>query len=406
MKLEKIEKYYDKFLFSCQFLEINKNGIYYLKGKNGVGKSTLLKMISGQDLNYEGQIKEVTSVSIYQQNSLFLPHLTFKQNLDLIEPYNKNIVQELLNLLEVAHLTNKKSSCLSLGEKQRLELILALSKDVSIYLLDEPFSSLNSKYINEIKTFLEKMSLQKIIIISSHTKLSFSFTGIISISNRKIELIKQQEGIVNTKTFSNNKNKISLKKLKYFIFNKGLFFLSFINLISAFALLLISLNFQKEIFKNIEKENNFTNVYVIEKYNREGNVDQFLSSLRNYECHNNICSFQLKGNQETLNKLNKEYPYLYFYSLENEAIDNIKIKLENILQKFEYILLITFLFSFMIIFLSEFLSYILNKKKHLILKYHLDQYWQYLIIYYAILILSSFLISKILVKILYKFLLS
>lgn len=406
MKLKKLEKYYDKLLFSCKYLEIKENGLYYLKGKNGVGKSTLLKMISGQDTHYIGKIEEINSCSFYQQNTLFLPNLTFKQSLDLIEPYNKSTVKELLDLLKVSHLVNKKSTDISIGEKQRLELILALAKESNLYLLDEPFSSLNSSYINELGKYLKKISSYKIIIISSHTDLPFYPTGIITISHKKIDMLKQEKGMINDNYQCFNKSKTSCKKLKYFIFNKGLFLLNYINLISTFVLLFTSLNLKKELFKNIEKQNNFSLVYVIEKYNKEGNMEQFLSNLGNYNCTNDYCYFSLKGNRKTLDKLNNDYPYLHFYSLETEAIDNIMIKLENLIDKVELLLLMAFLFSLIIIIFSEVLSYILNIKKHRILKHHLSLYWQYLFLYYSLIVLSSFLFSKILVKILYKFLLS
>lgn len=167
-------------------LEIRQGDIYGLVGKNGAGKTTILRMITGQAFATEGQISlfGASSEASLNQNRKrigtiievpsFYSYMTGKQNLEYYRIQrgipDKNSVEEVLAEVGLTGAGNKKYKDYSLGMKQRLGLALALMNRPELLLLDEPINGLDPFGIVEIRNLLLKLNKEKniTILISSH----------------------------------------------------------------------------------------------------------------------------------------------------------------------------------------------------------------------------------------------
>jgi len=161
-----------------------ENGDYFaLLGPSGAGKSVLLETIAGLIKPDFGAIymnqKEITNVKIgnrsiglmFQDNSLF-PHFTVKKNIEFaLKPKNKNKAETRQSLKQLAqdfnitHLLERKPQTLSGGEIQRVLIARTLASKPEILMLDEPLSSIDTAFKDEIKTLLRKLNRNGLTIV-------------------------------------------------------------------------------------------------------------------------------------------------------------------------------------------------------------------------------------------------
>ncbi|MDO6485943.1 ABC transporter ATP-binding protein [Shimia thalassica] len=148
-----------------------------LLGPTGAGKTTTLRMVSGLDTPDTGSVsiggrdmagqtpaqRDVTMV--FQQYSLY-PHLTVRQNLEfpLKSPILKTPqdeinrkVGEVAEVLQISHKLDNKATALSGGEMQRVSIGRALVRQPSVYLMDEPLSSLDAKLRSDLRVELKSI---------------------------------------------------------------------------------------------------------------------------------------------------------------------------------------------------------------------------------------------------------
>ncbi|MGN0350145.1 MAG: ATP-binding cassette domain-containing protein [Roseburia sp.] len=164
---------------------VRKGAIYGLIGRNGAGKTTLLKMISGLSTPTSGCIylfgrsgKELAEVrgkvgchieapGLYQDMSAY-------QNLKCKAIQRGGCddasMKELLKLVGLENVGNKKTRHFSLGMKQRLGIAMALIGNPDFLVLDEPINGLDPQGIREVREILIKLNRDRgiTIIISSH----------------------------------------------------------------------------------------------------------------------------------------------------------------------------------------------------------------------------------------------
>lgn len=175
VKLTDVSLSYDDTLILDKInLEIFKGQIYILKGSSGIGKSSLLNIISGLTLPTAGKVEYSDSFSIsydFQDNRL-IDHLDPIMNIKLTSPKTseKDIVRNLLKLLPSRVLLTPTGD-LSGGERRRVSLIRAMLYDSSLVLLDEPFSGLDKSTISKCYEYIDEMLSGRALIITSHEGL-------------------------------------------------------------------------------------------------------------------------------------------------------------------------------------------------------------------------------------------
>ncbi len=164
LKVENVTKYFGEFcaLQDISF-EIEEGEFICFLGPSGCGKTTLLRCISGLEVQSEGSIwqagRDISKLPVSQrdfgivfQSYALFPNLTVWQNVcyglvsqrvsrDLIEAR----ATELLNLVGLSSHSSKYPAQLSGGEQQRVALVRALATSPGLLLLDEPLSALDAK---------------------------------------------------------------------------------------------------------------------------------------------------------------------------------------------------------------------------------------------------------------------
>ncbi len=148
-----------------------------LLGPTGAGKTTTLRMVSGLDVPDAGRVsiggQDMTGLTpaqrnvamVFQQYSLY-PHLTVRQNLEfplkspLLKTPQAEIdqkVNEVASVLQISHKLDNKATALSGGEMQRVSIGRALVREPSVYLMDEPLSSLDAKLRADLRVELKNI---------------------------------------------------------------------------------------------------------------------------------------------------------------------------------------------------------------------------------------------------------
>lgn len=168
-------------------LEIDRGEIIAVIGESGSGKSTLLRILSGFEVPYSGSIKvdnrvllddssfipvEKRGIGMVFQDYALFPHLTVDENIRFGVPKyskkeQKNLVDEMLSLVNLSEYKKRYPHELSGGQQQRIGLARALAPKPSLLLLDEPFSNLDSNLRHKIRDEL------KAIISSTNTTALF-----------------------------------------------------------------------------------------------------------------------------------------------------------------------------------------------------------------------------------------
>lgn len=167
-------------------MELQPGNIYGLVGRNGSGKTMLMKCICGFVLPTSGTIhvngkivgKEIDipdDIGIIIENPGFLPNYSGFKNLQLLAMIRNKIgkaeIKEAIRRVGLDPESKKHVGKYSLGMRQRLGLAQALMEDPSILLLDEPMNGLDNEGVEEIrKLILDLKQNGKLIIIASHTR--------------------------------------------------------------------------------------------------------------------------------------------------------------------------------------------------------------------------------------------
>ena len=184
VEIKELTKYYGKFkALDGVNLSIPRGKIVGLLGKNGAGKSTLMRCMLGLlkyrgEITFEGQRQKFADHNVFKRMA-FIPdvngldgRLTVQQTLDYVAAVNPHWKQATtLNLLEKSKLSLKqKVGKLSKGMKTKLYLLVTLSLDVDLLILDEPTLGLDIEFRKDFfNTILgEFYDDSKTIIISTH----------------------------------------------------------------------------------------------------------------------------------------------------------------------------------------------------------------------------------------------
>ena len=146
------------------------NRITFLLGKNGSGKSTILKALGGF-IKFEGDIEIKGKVAYMNEFPSFPIDLTVNEFIFSLNNISKNKIEEkeivnLYKLFNINRKTNHLLSSLSKGMKAKVNLVQVLIEKSDIYLLDEPINGLDKDGVKCLINYLEKSD--KNFVISTH----------------------------------------------------------------------------------------------------------------------------------------------------------------------------------------------------------------------------------------------
>lgn len=167
-------------------LGVQPGSIYGLIGDNGAGKSTFLKLLAGHifptagELRLFGQFAEQELRRCRRQMGAMIEQPGFFPNLtveDTLEYYRiqrgipgREKVEEVLKLTDIQEKRRAKCKKLSMGQKQRLGLAIAMIGEPRLLVLDEPINGLDPSGIIEFRALLLRLNREKnlTILLSSH----------------------------------------------------------------------------------------------------------------------------------------------------------------------------------------------------------------------------------------------
>ena len=143
-------------------INVEEGDIYGFIGKNGAGKTTFLKVISGLIHPTSGSMEVPEDIGALIESPGFYGNMTALQNVELKMLYSGKIdkqkAKELISLVGLDPDSNKKAGDFSLGMKQRLGIALALVGDPKFMVLDEPINGLDPQGIVEIRDIINKLN--------------------------------------------------------------------------------------------------------------------------------------------------------------------------------------------------------------------------------------------------------
>lgn len=174
-KVRNIIKKYGKKIVLNKFSYEFKSGLYLLTGINGIGKSTLLKIIS-KIIYPSNDNYYITNTKVaYLCEKIELINIKVINFLNKIASIN-DVEVDLKKLIAEWKIPNKRINNLSKGNKQKVSILMMMLTDCEIYVFDEPTNALDeyaiSKFINFVNSLINN---EKTVIISTHDKECFKY---------------------------------------------------------------------------------------------------------------------------------------------------------------------------------------------------------------------------------------
>lgn len=185
-------KYGDNPILSNFNYSLKKGKIYYIKGHNGTGKSTLLNIIIGLIKEFESgsvyynniDMKELDIYKIRRELFSVVPQEYILEDAELEEILNnitearelksnlqyKGVMDDVHKLIKKINIKVSKNekNTYSGGENQKLSIVKAILKKSEVLIMDEPTSALDIEGTEILKEILMKLKVDKIIILISH----------------------------------------------------------------------------------------------------------------------------------------------------------------------------------------------------------------------------------------------
>ena len=159
------------------YLKCQTGDVIGMLGRNGTGKSTLMKILFGilsadrKFIRIDGKVydqpyKTINEICYLPQDSFLPKHMTIEKTIELY--LGKNQITNFMDDSILQKLNTSKISYLSGGELRYLEIKLLLNTDCKFLLLDEPFNGVSPILVGEIKKLILKASKFKGIILTDH----------------------------------------------------------------------------------------------------------------------------------------------------------------------------------------------------------------------------------------------
>lgn len=172
-------------------LEVGKNEIVAVVGRNGMGKTTLMKSLVGMTPTRSGEVSlagtDLSKLKSFQrvragigfvpQGRMIFPTLTVRENIEtgLAAVGEKKVPEDLYELFPVLkEMQNRRGGNLSGGQQQQLAIARALATKPKVLLLDEPTEGIQPNIIKDIAKTLRRIRDERgLSIVVSEQVLSF-----------------------------------------------------------------------------------------------------------------------------------------------------------------------------------------------------------------------------------------
>lgn len=207
-------------------ISFKKNQILCLLGRNGAGKSTVIKLLTGQiaptfgeihlPLDYDlitGFRNEQEQVGLCPQGNVLIPNLTAREHLELyaqikLRKDHRKEVRRVMNNMKLGKYKDYKVSELSGGYKRRLCISIAFLGSPNLVILDEPCSAIDVSARKVIWDLIETLRKNRAVVMSTHDLDEAQHLGdqIIMMKNGQIALHATTKDLHNelTKNFTIN----------------------------------------------------------------------------------------------------------------------------------------------------------------------------------------------------------
>ena len=182
----------DRLLFEKLSFKLSNGSVLYLQGANGSGKTTLLRTICGLSRPYEGSVQwgaeDIYALAEeYHKQLLYIGHLPgIKEDLTAIENLQFSLAlagsdlsiscaSEVLNMLGLSNRLNLPTRVLSQGQKRRVALARLWLQDLPLWILDEPFTALDTHAAGLLKQRIEAFANDGgMVIMTTHQEIALN----------------------------------------------------------------------------------------------------------------------------------------------------------------------------------------------------------------------------------------
>lgn len=176
------KKYGGEYILKGIHLEVSEGKVILVRGRSGVGKSTLAKIAGllmkpnmgsviyrGSDIwrlsESRRALIKLKEIGYVDQNYTLLPELTVRENIELPlkilgvdKEERRKIIIELIQTFEINGLEERYPDQLSGGQRQRVAIARALAKKPKLLIADEPYSNLDDKTIEVIHSYIKNIT--------------------------------------------------------------------------------------------------------------------------------------------------------------------------------------------------------------------------------------------------------
>jgi ABC-type nitrate/sulfonate/bicarbonate transport system ATPase subunit len=183
LKLSRIEKSFgDKKVLDSASLCVGKGECAMLFGMSGCGKTTLLRIAAGLEKQDGGTVERDGSVAAVFAEPRLFPTATVLENVTAVMPRRdkkeaKRKASMILEAFGLGGTENLYPSELSTGMAARVSLARAVAYDADIYLMDEPFKSLDIEVKRSVISYLKEFLSDKAVLIISHDREEAALMG-------------------------------------------------------------------------------------------------------------------------------------------------------------------------------------------------------------------------------------
>jgi heme exporter protein A len=182
----------ERTLFSGLNLQVLSGQCLHIRGENGVGKTSLLRLLAGLSPPDSGEVfwnnhAIAKEVSKYHSKLVFLGHrdalkedLSALENLCIYAAIDGVALSERDALAALWRFGLKGREdlpvhCLSAGQKKRVLMARILIRNAQVWILDEPFNALDAQAVNELQALIvEHLKANGLVVLTSHQALSIT----------------------------------------------------------------------------------------------------------------------------------------------------------------------------------------------------------------------------------------